>query len=154
MLKDEEIVQRLAEFLDSGIEEEGIVLYDYLLERLTESGLVKLIEAGQAMRKHAPVVLEGNQNFYKAEASWDIALEALAGVSGATSPEKENEMQPHQERVIAEKKELDEKLCKLEAFFSYPLFGTLPVQEQQRLSKQASLMHQYSDVLGERIAAF
>lgn len=63
-------------------------------------------------------------------------------------------MQPHQERVVAEKKDLDEKLSKLEAFFSNPTFGKLPVDEQARLSKQASLMHQYSEVLGERIAAF
>ena len=63
-------------------------------------------------------------------------------------------MQPHQQRVVDEKAELDEKLTKLDAFGRTPLFASLPDDEQGRLNRQHSLMEQYSAVLGERIAAF
>jgi hypothetical protein len=64
------------------------------------------------------------------------------------------ELQPHQQRVVDEKRELDEKLTKLGAFGRTELFKTLPEDEQGRLNRQHSLMEQYSAVLGERIAAF
>lgn len=64
------------------------------------------------------------------------------------------ELQPHQQRVVAEKAELDEKLAKMDAFGRTPLFASLPADEQGRLNRQHSLMEQYSAVLGERIAAF
>jgi hypothetical protein len=64
------------------------------------------------------------------------------------------ELQPHQQRVVTEKAELDDKLAKLGAFGSTPLFASLPADEQGRLNRQHSLMEQYSAVLGERIAAF
>jgi len=61
---------------------------------------------------------------------------------------------PHQQRVVAEKAELDEKLNKLEAFFENPIYNKLDCSERKRLQLQASFMRAYSDVLGERIAAF
>jgi hypothetical protein len=61
---------------------------------------------------------------------------------------------PHQERVVIEKAELDEKLEKLNAFGRGELFATLPPEEQERLQRQSKIMDQYSVVLGERIAAF
>ena len=64
------------------------------------------------------------------------------------------ELQPHQQRVVAEKAELDEKLTKLDAFGRTPLFALLPADEQGRLNRQHSVMEQYSAILGERIAAF
>jgi hypothetical protein len=69
-------------------------------------------------------------------------------------PDKENTLQPHQERVVVEKRELDDKLTKLRAFFKAATFTTLPEEEQLRLERQSRLMQEYSDVLGERIAAF
>ncbi len=64
-------------------------------------------------------------------------------------------MQPHQQRVVDEKKELDDKLTKLHAFFTAtPTFESLDSAEQSRLRRQAELMGQYSAILGERIAAF
>jgi hypothetical protein len=63
-------------------------------------------------------------------------------------------MQPHQQRVVDEKTELDEKLKKLDAFGRTELFASLPADEQGRLNRQHSVMEQYSAVLGERIAAF
>ena len=63
-------------------------------------------------------------------------------------------MAPHQQRVVDEKAELDEKLTKLVAFFGNPLWATLPSDERARLSRQSEVMREYSEILGERIAAF
>ena len=63
-------------------------------------------------------------------------------------------MQPHQQRVVDEKKELDVKLEKLSAFIQGPIFQTLKSDEQERLTRQIKLMDQYSGVLAERIEAF
>ncbi len=63
-------------------------------------------------------------------------------------------MQPHQERVVAEKKELDDKREKLGAFIEGKIYQSLIQEEQHRLSQQAIAMTTYSRILGERIAAF
>ncbi len=62
----------------------------------------------------------------------------------------------HQERVIAEKADLDEKLSKLRAFCATVggVFDSLPTDEKQRLTEQEGHMAAYSDVLARRIAAF
>jgi len=61
---------------------------------------------------------------------------------------------PHQQRVLDEKAELDDKLSKLSAFFSKATFEGLADDEQLRLRTQHVAMKTYSDILGERIAAF
>lgn len=64
-------------------------------------------------------------------------------------------MQPHQERVVAEKNELDDKLSKLTKFIeSSDLFNDLVESEKARLVKQAVAMREYSSILGDRIANF
>ena len=63
-------------------------------------------------------------------------------------------MQPHQERVVTEKKELDEKIDKLKVFLLGETFSTLPEDEQMRLIDQKNVMQQYSEILRARIAAF
>lgn len=63
-------------------------------------------------------------------------------------------MQPHQERVVTEKEDLDGKLSKLTAFFDGTIFLALDGAEQGRLREQAQVMRRYSEILGERIAAF
>jgi len=63
-------------------------------------------------------------------------------------------MQPHQERVVTEKAELDEKLDKLKKFILGSVFPTLPVDERRRLNYQFDIMEKYSGILGERIHAF
>ena len=65
-----------------------------------------------------------------------------------------SDLQPHQQRVVAEKKELDDKRERLGAFKNTDMFASLPWQEQERLNTQAHIMTMYSAVLGERIAAF
>lgn len=61
----------------------------------------------------------------------------------------------YQERVVAEKYELDAKLDKLMAFIKANLvFASLPVAEQARLEMQASAMSTYSRILRDRIEAW
>ena len=63
-------------------------------------------------------------------------------------------MEAYQKRVVEEKKELDEKLEKLIVFLDSDKFDRLPPEEQDRMSRQQEVMEEYSDILGERIAAF
>lgn len=63
-------------------------------------------------------------------------------------------MPAHQQRVVAEKAELDTKLSKLENFYLSKIFAGLPKDEQIRLSNQGGAMRVYSEILGARIAAF
>lgn len=65
-----------------------------------------------------------------------------------------NELQPHQQRVVDEHKELTEKLNKLLTFFQSPIFNGLPEAERSRLRNQARFMEGYAAVLLERIEAF
>ena len=63
-------------------------------------------------------------------------------------------MQDFQQRVVDEKTALDEKIAKLETFSKSAVYNILPEAEQTRLEHQVEYMQMYSDVLGERIAAF
>ena len=76
----------------------------------------------------------------------------LPGDTGPVTMSKQ--LAPHQQRVVDEKRELDERLKKLSEFFSNPIFHGLPEEERSRLSRQRRAMTTYSDILGERIAAF
>lgn len=61
---------------------------------------------------------------------------------------------PHQQRVVDEKSELDEKLSKLDAFLRTDTFKSLRNEEQILLDRQATAMRIYSGILGERIKLF
>lgn len=61
---------------------------------------------------------------------------------------------PHQQRVVTEKAELDEKLTKLRVFFDTPVYKSLDIAEQGRLQAQSLIMGSYSSILANRIAAF
>ena len=63
-------------------------------------------------------------------------------------------MQAHQQRVVDEKTELDGKIAKLVAFYDTPIYAGLDEAERVRLSRQGQVMSDYSDILGQRIAAF
>jgi hypothetical protein len=63
-------------------------------------------------------------------------------------------LQPHQQRVVEEKSDLDTKLEKLGDFCNTPIFAGLEQAEQNRLNRQFLIMELYAQVLGERIAAF
>lgn len=63
-------------------------------------------------------------------------------------------LQPHQQRVVDEKAELDEKMDKLTAFMDTPIFAKVPVAEQERLVMQLMHMGNYTATLHDRIEAF
>lgn len=63
-------------------------------------------------------------------------------------------MKPHQERVVQERRELDEKRGKLGGFIGSQAYLSLPGAEQERLVRQSKIMDAYSCVLFERIATF
>lgn len=65
-------------------------------------------------------------------------------------------MQPHEERVVAEKKELDRKLADLKRFCfgGNPTFHDLEAVDRNLLEDQYAVMLKYSDVLRKRIERF
>lgn len=63
-------------------------------------------------------------------------------------------MEAWQDRVIAEKRELDEKIAKLSAFMAGNTFDLLPLQDQGWLHSQHIAMQAYSVALKMRIAHF
>lgn len=63
-------------------------------------------------------------------------------------------LEPHQQRVVKEKEELDIKIKSLIAFIPTAIFMKLDPAEQNRLKRQLTLMQDLSDVLRERIEAF
>lgn len=66
-----------------------------------------------------------------------------------------SELQPHQQRVVDEKIELDKKATALSSFIGHsPIFDTLDPEEQERLKVQNDIMWQYSEILNARITAF
>lgn len=78
----------------------------------------------------------------------DQSIEAQA--KSLTAP-----ISAHQQRVIDEKRELDEKLAKLSDFIEgNAIFATLPVSEQMDLKSQRVVMQTYSCILSDRIARF
>lgn len=63
-------------------------------------------------------------------------------------------MQPYQERVIAERDELEPKITRLSKFLDSETCRSLPEAEQARLLRQLGHMNGYHEVLDERINAF
>lgn len=63
-------------------------------------------------------------------------------------------MEPHQERAVIEKSELDKKRSKLAAFIGGDTYRTLDRLEQSRLNRQLEAMTLYSNILAERITGF
>ena len=63
-------------------------------------------------------------------------------------------LQPHQQRVVGEAAELNDKLTKLKAFLDGKFFPALPVAEQSNLISQSAFMKRYHSTLLDRIAAF
>jgi hypothetical protein len=63
-------------------------------------------------------------------------------------------MTPHQERVVQEKKDLDEKIEKLKTFTGGTVYPNLDAIDQFLLSDQLTYMEGYSRTLGHRIGRF
>jgi hypothetical protein len=80
--------------------------------------------------------------------------ENTGGLGAFDSANKGVVMQDYQRRVVTERRELSEKMDKLEQFLLGDAYLNLPGAEQNRLVRQVLIMSDYRDVLDERIAAF
>ena len=63
-------------------------------------------------------------------------------------------LQPHQQRMLDEKAQLDERVSKLAAFVETPACHALDGSEQFDLHTQLGGMEEYQAALGRRIARF
>ena len=64
-------------------------------------------------------------------------------------------LEPHQQRVIDEKADLDDKIVALYVFIEKnAIYRSLNAVEQDRLRSQHYHMRRYSEILGERIQGF
>jgi len=64
-------------------------------------------------------------------------------------------MEPHQQRVIDEQRELNDKLSKLSSFMATTSFVELvQMDERKRLIVQQAIMKKYNAILCDRIKAF
>lgn len=64
-------------------------------------------------------------------------------------------LQPHEERVVQERNELNEKLEKLSHFMDKTaVYIDLPKRDKELLIAQENIMVQYQQILNERIGRF
>ncbi len=63
-------------------------------------------------------------------------------------------LQPHEQRVVEEKRDLDEKLNKLGAALNGTLKGKVSDADFSLLCEQERVMRDYSEILRRRIANF
>jgi hypothetical protein len=63
-------------------------------------------------------------------------------------------MNQYQERVVAEKDDLNVKIVALENFIDGSVFRRLDPKEQIRLRRQSYVMDMYYNILSDRISAF
>ena len=67
----------------------------------------------------------------------------------------EKEYAPHQQRVVDEKNELEDKFSKLGAFvLDNPIYMSLEDDDKQDLTEQYDVMEKYLIILEKRIAKF
>ena len=114
-----------------------------------EDGYAPFHVSADWFRKHKPeaggyyVVYEDGYKSYSPASAFESGYSLIPPAS------------THQQRVLDEKRELDERLSKLDAFIlDNPLFLQLSGSEQERLARQSKAMAIYSGILGERIAHF
>ncbi|KGA24913.1 hypothetical protein AO825_08295 [Pectobacterium brasiliense] len=64
-------------------------------------------------------------------------------------------MQPHQQRVVDEQTDLEDKITKLNSFIAQsPIFAGLDATQQGLLMAQVGAMSSYLEILNLRIASF
>ena len=88
-----------------------------------------------------------NSSVYSKTLSDSDTLDCLESV-------KESTINTYQQRVLNEKKELDEKIQKLESFLDNDLFKNLNETERNLLKSHLGIMSIYSDILKLRINLF
>jgi hypothetical protein len=63
-------------------------------------------------------------------------------------------LEAHQERVLEERTQLNDRLLKLDSFLYTEKFNCLSMDDQDLLVQQQRIMTEYLDVLDQRIANF
>lgn len=76
------------------------------------------------------------------EAPFKEAYLAIGGLDGLT---------PHQQRLIGERAQLEDKLTKLHEFLKTPIFTALAEDDKVLLEKQVRVMEDYSAILAVRL---
>lgn len=122
-----------------------------LAEQL-ERQLIDGAEKSAGMRK----LLEAKDCFVRAALDAPKAENASSTTTEQVRPRPSAGagLPPHQQRVVEEKRDLDERKDKLEEFFDTATFAQLDDSEQGRLHAQHAAMVDYSRILGDRIEAF
>jgi hypothetical protein len=62
--------------------------------------------------------------------------------------------EPHVQRVLDEKAQLEDRIAKLDKFIDDPAFKAIPAAHQKLLLQQAAVMKDYSTILNQRLALF
>lgn len=77
------------------------------------------------------------------------------GVQSLIPPQLRNRaIADHQQRMVIEFNELNDKLDNLTAFFSSPIYAQLPDEDRALLIEQRTHMMEYSNTLMKRIGRF
>jgi hypothetical protein len=105
-----------------------------------------------ARRKHVDVVTTMLSDLELAEQVHAKAAES--GILGTAPGPWVQTMPPHQQRMLAEHKELGERITKLKAFMQGDLFHRQSAYEQSDMVSQLDGMVAYHQALGRRIERF
>jgi hypothetical protein len=129
---------------------EGYLLAERLFRATTEDEKVAKLRELLAIQRTPGTVDAGE---YMRGMANGLAV-ALSVFDGIEPQFVEAPATTHQQRVIAEKEELDGRIAKLDAFFTGPIYAGLDPEEQSRMNQQRHAMSAYSAALADRIAAF
>lgn len=106
-------------------------------------------------RNSCQLVQDGDPKPVGAHASWMPYQVGQAKKEEPKDGQTASAQPPYQQRVIAEKADLDIKISALAAFIeNIKLFQNLDREEQACMHRQIAAMLEYSKVLGERITAW
>lgn len=117
---------------------------------------IPLLQESKAIRAGA-VVGRGDNTAHHVLIEFETPMAVVARTPNeAVEKWVNHEMRPHQQRVVDEHRELNDKIDKLGAFIvnKPSVFLQLPWEEQDLLHRQHAAMQAYSDILVERIAGF
>lgn len=132
--------------------------YDEIAAKLREAGYDHAFTDEGAIDMHG-IGLVREQDSQRASSSAGSADAVSPATPAAAVPSPSGTadqavLQPWQQRVVDEKRELDEKLAKLAVFREAEAFLRLAPNDQALLHSQQTAMRCYSTVLGLRIAGF
>jgi hypothetical protein len=122
-----------------------------VLERMKIVPRVESLEFAQRNNETVHAELQKRIAALESPCNWDNFKKAYAPRTEATAMKT---LAPHQKRVVTERAELLDKCEKLSMFIFGPIYSSLAVTEQSRLSRQLDAMKLYLAILDERIEAF